>query len=114
MTEGERQEHGWEELRRLAHEAMGDGWHNAGFLRAFIDDDDEAVFSPEDARFIEAASPSVVLRLLDAEAGLREAAKAAADYIRDISEPGVHPYGEALERALRAAPQAAQRKGRAG
>jgi hypothetical protein len=107
MTEREAGPLTVEELRRLALEALGDGeWHNAAFLGAFIDDDDATVFSPEDCRFIEAASPSTVLRLLDAEpdeTGLRGAVKAAADYLRDILEPGAHPYGEALERALRIA-----------
>ena len=52
-------------LRLLALNALEDGaWHNAPFLEAFIDGDDEPVFNGDDTAFIAAVTPSIVLRLL--------------------------------------------------
>lgn len=78
-------------LRTLTLEAMQVGWHNAGFLRAFIDDDEEQVFPDVDARFIEAMSPSVVLALID---GLREA---RAEALREVL-PTVERLASAVHR----------------
>jgi hypothetical protein len=55
-----------------AFEAEG-GWYSSEFFRAFIDGDDEPIFSEADAAYIAAASPDTILRLLDEKAALEEA-----------------------------------------
>lgn len=70
-------------LRELAESAEDDGWYNAPFLRAFIDEDDAPVFSEADAAFIAAADPSTVRALLDRIAVLERVREAAERLLRD-------------------------------
>jgi hypothetical protein len=51
-------------LRALAEAIEDGGWYNAAFLGAFIDDDDEQMFGPQDAAYIAAADPATILRLI--------------------------------------------------
>jgi hypothetical protein len=62
-----------EELRRLAEAARvdeadryaGNGWYPAAFFREIIDAADGPLMEDEDAAYIAAVSPDVVLALLD-------------------------------------------------
>jgi hypothetical protein len=63
------------DLRSVARESahlMDGGWYTVPFLRAFIDEDDATVFEEADATYIAAASPDVILGLLDRIAELEE------------------------------------------
>jgi hypothetical protein len=47
--------------------ALGEGWYDAGFFLAFVDDDDARMFPPEDAAFIAAARDDVPFLLAEVE-----------------------------------------------
>lgn len=55
-----------DELAALTEAIWDGGWHNADYLRAFIDNDDERVFPAEDAAYIAALDPSTVRDLIEA------------------------------------------------